>query len=342
MREDVAVSGGHAFMRSGPQGNQGGRWAGEQFLKALKEGRPIGPAELRTNDTLQRDEWIAFDNAIVEEAQIRLRVVSALIGAGLSSTIPNGMAKTLFMYDKMTDMGPAVVSLDGMSKSENDTVEFEEDGVPLPITHKDYYINIRRLSASRLRGESLDTSMARAAGRKIGEETERMLLQGGKKFGAYTIYGLTNHPSRETASFGTNGSWNQTAKTGENIIADIGTLMAAAEANRMYGPWWIIAAGNMSTKFAEDFKANSDRTIRERIMAIDGIQNLIVADQMPASQVVMVQATRDVVEMKIGEPLQNIQWDIEGGMQVNFKAMTIMVPVIKTDTEDRSGIVHMS
>lgn len=334
---NAAVDLGRSFLKS-----SGGVWAGQQFLAALRENRDITTDVLRTLDTLQRDEWVEFDNALVEEAMIRLRGVQALVGAGLSRTIANGMAKTLFLYDKITDMGPAVVSLDGMSKSENDTMEFEEDGVPLPITHKDFYLNLRRLLASRTRGEGLDQTMVRAAGRKIGEEVERMLFQGGKKFGAYTIYGLTTHPSRNTASFGTNGSWNQTAKTGENIIADINTMINASEGDRMYGPWWVFASSNMTTKFGEDFKANSDRTIRERILAIDGIQNLIVADQMPASQVVMVQATSDVVQMLIGEPLQTVQWDIEGGFQVNFKGFTIMVPLIKADTEGRSGVVHMT
>lgn len=320
----------------------GGVWAGQRFMEAIKAGRGISPSDLRSLDTLQRDEWIEFDRTLVEEAQIRLRGVAALIAAGLTTTIPNGLAKTVLMYDKITDFGPAEVSLDGMSKDQNDTQEFEEAGIPLPLTHKTFYLNLRRLLASRQKGEGLDTSGSRAAGRKIGEMWEEMLMIGGKTFGAMPIYGLTTHPDRNTASFGTNGSWSQTAKTGENILADIGTLMAAAEADRKFGPWWIFIAGNMSLKMGEDFKANSDRTIRERIQQLDGIQQVIISDKMPAGNVVLAQATSDVMSWVIGEPLQTVQWDIEGGFQINYKGFGIQVPLIKSDTEGRSGLVHMS
>lgn len=320
-----------------------GRWAGERFMEAIRNNREISPADLRTLDTLRRDEWIEFDNALVQQAQIRLRGVSALIAAGLVRRIANGLAKTVLMYDKMTDMNDAVVSMDGVARSENDTVEFEEAGIPLPITHKDWHLNLRRLMASRLRGEPLDLTHIRAAGRKIGEETERMLFQGGKTFGGLTIYGLTTHPNRNTASFGDGGTpWGDSSKTGAEILADIGTLMAASEADRAYGPWWLFLSSDASLKLGEDFKANSDRTIRERILALDGINQIIVADQMPANTVVLVQATSDVIEMIEGEPLQTVQWDVKGGFQIEFKGFQIMVPLIKADSEGRSGIVHMS
>src|SRR3972149_8902498 len=59
-----------------------GRWAGERVLKALKEGRPISPAELKSLDTLRKDEWKAIDDALIEEGAIRLKGVADLIAAG--------------------------------------------------------------------------------------------------------------------------------------------------------------------------------------------------------------------------------------------------------------------
>jgi hypothetical protein len=37
-----------------------------------------------------------------------------------------------------------------------------------------------------------------------------------------------------------------------------------------------------------------------------------------------------------------VQWDIHGGFQINFKAFTIQVPLIRADAQGRSGIVHMA
>jgi hypothetical protein len=52
--------------------------------------------------------------------------------------------------------------------------------------------------------------------------------------------------------------------------------------------------------------------------------------------------TADNVQLLVGEPLQNIQWDINGGFTIAFKSFTIQVPLIRADAAGRSGIVHMN
>jgi uncharacterized linocin/CFP29 family protein len=335
--ENAVVDSGRSFMMGAS-----GVWAGQQLMTALQAGRLISPKELRTNALLSTDEWVYFDNELIAEASIRLRGVADLIVAGLVRRIPNGLAKTVLEYQKITDLDPAIVSLDGVTRSENDRVQFLAAGLPLPITHKDFYLNLRTLLASRQTGEPLDTTYARLAARKVAEETERMLFQGGKSFLGLTIYGYTTHPSRNTAVFGTNGAWNQAAKTGENIVADVNTMIGALEGDRFYGPYVIYVGGGMSTKLGEDFKAASDKTIRQRVLEDTRITDIRVVDQMPAATVVAVQLTPDVVTMVEGEPLQTIQWDVHGGFQVNFKAFQILVPLIRADAAGRSGIVHMA
>lgn len=334
----AVVDSGRTFMSGAT-----GRWAGEQLIRALQQGKTPGPAALRTLELLRRDEWILFDRELVAEAQIRLRGVADLIAAGLVKRVPNGLAKTILEYQKIGDMEGAIVSLDGVTRSENDRPEITTAGLPLPLTHKDFYINLRTLAASRSEGgEALDTTYVRLAGRKVAEEVERMLFRGGKIFAGYPIYGYTTHPERNTGSFGTNGNWAQAAKTGENILADVMTMIAALETDRMYGPYWIYVSSDASLKLSDDFKANSDKTIRERLLEIENVSMIRVVDQLPANTVVMVQATSDVVQMVEGERLQTVQWDVHGGFQVNFKAFTIMVPLIRSDATGRSGVFHMS
>jgi uncharacterized linocin/CFP29 family protein len=334
----ATIESGRSFVGVGA----GGRWAGERFVAAMKAGRKISPADLRTAAVLRNEEWKYFDTALVAEAAIRLRGVAALIANGNFRRIPNGLAKTVLEYQKISDMDPAIVSMDGVTRSENDRVDFGGAGLPMPITHKDFYLNLRTLMASREGAEALDTTYVRLSGRKVAEETERMLFQGGKTFGSLTIYGLTNFPNRTTASFGTNGNWAQAAKTGENIVADVNTMLAAAATKRFYGPYWLFISANAAFKLGEDYKANSDRTIRQRVLDMDGISQVIVADQLPAGNVILLQPTSDVVEMIEGEPLQTVQWDIHGGFQINFKAFQILVPLLRSDAQNRSGIVHMA
>jgi hypothetical protein len=335
--QGAAVTGGANFYSG-----SSGVWAGQRFLEYLEEHGTISPAALRTLETLRKDEWISYDEALVAEGQIRLRAVADLVNAGLVATIPNGLGKTVRQWEKITDMEPAQHSLDGNVMSEDDRQEFSLESLPLPITHKDFSLNIRTLMASRERGESLDVTQARTAGRLVAEATEALLINGSSKvYGGLPIYGYTTHPHRNTGTFGTGGAWSGT-KTGEQILADALTMKGGLETDRMYGPYAIYVPAASSTILDEDFKANGDKTTRMRLLEIDGIQSIQVCDQLATGSVVMVQLTSDVAEMVEGEPLQTVQWDIHGGFRIRFKAFTIMVPLVKSDAQARSGVYVMT
>lgn len=327
-------------------GGASGRWAGERLLAAMAaadfDPAAFSPAALRTNDTLRNRDWIAFDNALVEAAAPRLRAVADLIAAGLTTPLPNAMGRTVLEYQKIGDMDPAVVSMDGMARSENDRLEFSLAQIPIPIVHKDFFINLRTLAASRQRGEGLDVTQARVAGRKVGEEVERMLVNGGKTFGALPIYGYTTHPNRNTGGFGTNGNWAAGAKTGADIVADVQTMIAGLEADGYFGPYWLYPSRNSALKLEGDYKTTGDATVRQRLMQLDSIADVRYLDQLAANNVLLVQPTSDVVTLVNGEALQSIQWDINGGFGINFKAFAIQVPLIRADAQNRSGIFHMS
>ena len=335
---EASLSGGRAFLSSGS-----GRWAGEQLMRALKTRGTFAPADLRTLDTLRRDEWIAFDETLIEEATLRLRAVGAVIAAGLTVPVTGAMGKTIYQYEKMSEMNDAEISLDGRSRTEDDAATFSLSSLPLPITHKDFGINLRTLLASRSRGESLDTTQARVAGRKVAEKIESTFFLGGPTFGGNAVTGLLTQADRNTAAHGTNGLWSSyPTKTGANMLADVLTMMTALEGDRYYGPYILFLPRNYGVVIENDFKADSDKTIRQRLAEIDGIRSIVVCDQLTASNMVLAQASVDVMAVIDGEPVQTIQWDIEGGMEVRFKAMAIQVPLIRSDNSGRSGVFHMS
>lgn len=332
---------GEARVESGRSVLKSGRWAGERLFAAAQAGRPIHPSELRTLDSLPRDAWIAFDEAVVKEGVIRAPVVADLIAAGLTIPIAGAMGKTMFQYDDVSDMDPAVVSLDGRARSDNDAVVFGEGNVPLPITHKDFNIPLRKLVASQSSGQPLDTTQAEVASRLVMEKIELMVINGGPTFGGVPIYGLLNHPDRNTGGFGTNGNWSQAAKTGADIFADVSGALTALRADRFYGPFWALIPAAYSAVIDADYKANGDRTIRERLLQLDGLQRITVADQMPADTVVIFQASRDVVALADGEQVQTVQWEIEA-MEIGMKVFAIQVPIVRSTQANRSGIYHMS
>jgi len=337
----VAAALPHVAFGSSLFNSTGGRWATQQLKAAALTGKALTSAALRTADTLRHEEWKFFDDAVLEEAKIRLRGVADLMGAGLVKNVPNALGKTVFGYEKVTDMDPASTTLDGRSRTPNDRQEFELNQLPLPITHKDFFLNLRTLSASREKGESLDTMQARTAGRVVSEQLEKMLFQGGPTFGGLSIPGYMTAPNKNTSGFGAGGDWGQAGKTGAEMLADLLTMLRAEQADRMYGPYWLYVPSDAGVNLENDFKANVSQTIRQRLESVDGIAGVRVADQLPSSNLILVQATEDVTCWVNGDNIQTVQWDEYGGFELNFKVWAIGVPLIRSDVAGRSGVYHM-
>jgi uncharacterized linocin/CFP29 family protein len=321
-----------------------GRWATAQLKKAFNEGRALTSQALRTLDTLNHEEWKVFDKAVIQESTIRLVGVADLIASGLVKPIPNSLGKMVFGWETETQFDAASVSLDGRSRTPDDVTELKLNQMPLPITHKDFNLNLRQLSASRNSGEALDTTRARQAGRVVAEKLEYLLFRGGPTFGGMHIYGYTNHPDRNTDTFDGGKSWDDGTKVGSSFLADVKNMIGKAQADGFYGPYTIYVPTLAGVNLSSDYNAGTAnaQTIRQRLLAVDGITAIRVADQLTAANVIMKQDSEDVAVWAQGEPLQIVQWDEEGGFDLNFKAWAIGVPLIRSTAAGKSGIVHLA
>lgn len=334
---------------------RGGSWATAKFAEALRTGKALSSALFRTNDVLRHEEWKHFDEVLVEEYLKRIVGVADLQGAGLTRPVVNSLGKTEFDYELVTYMDDAQVSISGLTQTDNDRQEFAQGQIPLPMTHKDFWLDLRTLTASRERGEPLDTVQVRTAGRVIAEAAETLLFQGGGAFGAALkkIYGYTTFPSRYTSAYGTGGDWtpaNFATKTPANILADVITMKQTLINHRHYGPYWLYVSTDCETTLDQDYAVGTpaqglttvSKTIKDRILMIGGVEKVQVSDFLPAATVVLVQADMNTVAWVQGETLQTIQWDADGGFKINFKAFQIGVPLIRADIQGRAGIYHMA
>lgn len=290
-----------------------------------------------TNATLRKDEWIQLDQAIVREARSRLVGVNYIMGKGLVYNL-NGMAKTVLEHETMNDMTAAVMSMDGLSAQDRDATNFELAGLPLPITHKDFQLSSRVLNTSRNGGSALDVTRGEQAARQVAEKIETTFFAGGSSFktGGYTLYGMLDHPSRNTGSL--TAHWNDSAATGETILADVLRMKQALLDDGFYGPYALFVPSNFETGIDEDFKANSDKSIRQRLLEVSGIQDIIVADKLTDDYVCLVQLTQDVVRIVNGLAINTLQWDSSGGLQLNFKVMAIQVPQFRATQAGAMGL----
>ena len=315
-------------------------WLGDDNLPYITNAAGIAVPTM--NATLRKDEWKQFDEVLLRIKQERLVGVDDLTSRGLVYNISNGLGTTVLEYEDMSDITGAQFSMDGATRGQHDRQEFDINYLPLPIAHKDFHFNIRQLESSRRLGAPLDTSMMEASVRKVREAIETLLFvgTGGITYGGGTIYGYMNHPDRNTGSFTDSNNWDDSSTSGEDILYDVRAMKQALINDGFYGPYALYIPTNFETKLDDDFKAASDKTIRQRIMEVKGIELVEVADKLTADNVVMVSLTSDVVRLVQGMPITPVEWTTEGGFVFQYKVMTIQVPQIRADQDGNCGIAH--
>ena len=293
---------------------------------------------------LRVDEWKEFDDVVVRVARERLKAVADIQGAGLVKTIPAGMGKTVLVTETQSDTNDAEVNMDGISQSTNDRIVYEPTFLPLPIIHKDFHFTARQIATSRQSSTPLDTEMIAQATRKVAEEMEKQLIGVSTvadqfAYGSGVIYGYTDFPSRitRTITAPTASGW-----TGATFLTNVLAMMQDSRDAFHFGPWKLYVAPAWEQYLGGDFKTNSDKSLRTRIMEIENLQSITALDFLTNFDLVLVQMTSDVVREVTAMNMTTLQWPTQGGMQINFKVMAIMVPQLRADQNSRTGLVHGS
>lgn len=305
--------------------------------------------------TLRKDEWKELDQTVVRVARERLRVVSDLENAGLTYNLTNGIGTTIFEYEAMSEAGEAQLTMDGLDRGRSDRVRFELRYLPLPIVSMDFRVNARNLASSRRRGDPLDTTMAAQATRRVSEKIEDIVFNGASTFtyGAGTIYGMKDAPYRSSVTLSVN--WDELVldsdgTIGEKILADVQSMIKAAQNVNHYGPFNLYIPKNYGYLLGSDYtvgttgsgQSGMGRTIRERLLALEEVNDIRVGDKLDVDNVMLLEMTSETVQLIRGLDMTTVQWESEGGMALNFKIMAIMVPLFRGDFQGQSGLVHLA
>jgi len=304
-----------------------------------------------TNATLlTKDAWIELDRTIVKATRQRLRAWADLASSSSRAGF-NGMAKLTFEYQAMNDVGEAIVDMDGITDGRTDRPLFNLKSIPLPITHSDFWFSERELAVSRNSGTPLDTTMAEMAGRRVAEMIERTVIgvETGMTFGTNsnehtgtsTIYGYTNFPYRVTKT-------DLNTPTGSNpeaVMTDVLEMIEVMNGNGFYGPFMLYHSTPYTRYLNDDYfrsgSTSAVRSLRERIMEIEGIQDIRRLDYLTSGyQLILVQMSPEVAQAINGMDITTVQWPSQGGMRQNFKVMAIQVPLLKAPYNGVAGIVH--
>lgn len=320
--------------------------------------------------SIRKEEWLLMDRQVERAARFRLRAWTDLAASNSFGGF-DGMSKMILEHETMTDPGEAMVDMDGITDGRTDSPKFQLEGLPLPITHSDFWFSERRLKISR-GSTPLDTVLAEAAARRVAETVEKTTIgvttgvtYGGNstQVGGYgrtpTVYGYTNFSNRLTKTNLTTPTTTNQATTLSEVLGMRDTLTA----NKFFGPFMIYHSNDWDKFMDGDYILSggnvATQTLRERLKAIDGIQDVKRLDMLFGSQLssatgpgtdvdvtlkpftlIMVQMTPDVARAVIGMNITTLQWDSVGGMRKNFKVMCILVPQLRADAYGNCGILH--
>ncbi len=288
----------------------------------------------RTNTVLRKDEWKELDERVVEVARMRLNGIQDLRAAGLVLPL-GGLGTTITEYEKMSFMEDAEVTMDLEAQVDEDRVEYTLISLPVPVFQKNFRLSLRVMEASRRLGRSLDTSMAEVAARLVIEQAESALFGGVSTINVnnQAVLGYTTETNRNT---GSSSDWG----TVGNIQTAALAMVAAAEADNYFGPYIMYAAKTQYGQTRINISTDNEKTAMGRMLdAIPTITALKPADRLTDGVIVLVQMTRDVVDMAVGADIQTIEWN-PTPFTAMFKVFMAYTPRPKSNEDGGSGIVH--
>lgn len=315
--------------------------SGSEFAhRILASNGDIGA--LRTAAVLRENEWREYDQAVTDIARGRFSLVSDLMGRGLRRKLDKPLATMSMSWDRIGDMDDAQIDMTGEAMDNRDRLEFGQDSMPIPLIHKGFRLNIRHLMASRERGVGLDVRHAEVAAIKVVQTIEKMFLYGNFSAGLNNgrVYGVTTYPYRVTGALTVD--WRNA--TALQIFNDVNAMVEALEAKAQFGPYMLYIPRTYAPVLRKDYDRTTSvgTSVMKRLKEIDGLVDIKTNIYLPDNNVVLLNLASETCEVLDGIQPRMIEWQTNGGMTSLFKVIAIMLPRIKRDALDQTGIAHFS
>lgn len=288
---------------------------------------------------LPKDAWGLWDRQFVEIQRDVLAVFSDLSSNSLGMPI----GKLVHHFAQMSDAGSTNISLDGQSEAKADSAVISYHGTPVPIIDSVMKLGWRQVAAAQSDGVSLAPDMIGNHQRKIAEKLEDLALNGDSKIkvGSDSLYGLRNHPKRNTRSTGV----ALKGASGANWVTEVVGLIEVLHSKNFYSPvtiylnysdWFYASSTDYSTQYG-------NKKILQALKEIEGVAAIIPASRVPANEMIGVCKRSDVVQvLSAMPPTTRPKTRLDAEDDYIFKVMAAAAVEIKFDANDQCGVVHSS
>lgn len=310
------------------------------LLRAASEGGELSIPALRSLSPLSDKAQVLVDKAVLSVGLQRLVITADIMAAGLTMNLSDPLSVTQIEWESIGKTGGAQRTMSPSARGENQLPNRTINRLPVYLTTDDFNIPIRTLKMSQRVGIPLDTTLVEHATRRVNEAIEDSVINGaGLTVAGYTAPGLLNAPNANTQTI-TTAAWT-TAPVGSTVLSETLSMIGKLQADFKYGPYRMYVGTAIGNALTTDYSVLNAQglTIRDRLMKLDSLEAIKVADQMPANTVILMQMTSDVVRIINGQPPTVIPWTSPDGFTLYWLVMAIMIPQVRSDYDGNSGIV---
>lgn len=286
---------------------------------------------------LPRDVWGEWDREAVE---IQRTVLAVFNDLAASVSQPMNIGKLVHYFQTVSDSGEANISLDGRSKGRTDRPVYDYHGTPLPIIDSPFSYGWRDMAAAMSEGFQIDSAGRDNSMRTVAETLETIALDGSTKIvvNGTPLYGLRTEPNRNTRTTGVtlNGA------TGAEWVSEMNATLALLQADNFKVPATVyVNWADWRYANTTDFKAESDKTIAQRVMEDNMIREVVPADSLAADEIIAVIKDRRVVTVLNGMPMTTrAQFRANPEDDYDFLTMAASAVQIKYDGDAKCGVAH--
>lgn len=316
------------------------------YSEVVKNNKTVRVPNMRSvavqNALLRRYEWEQIDAAVLDVVRAPNVALNDFLRLGLTQRL-DGLGVIVSTYEQLGDMTEANVSMEGIVRGEQDRTPFIPQSIPVPLIHKDFQLSLRHLEASRRGGgESLDTTQARVATRRVQDKVDDIIFNGhATKLGTNDqIWGLTNKPERMTDTAANYGGGD--FGTAGNFFKTLNGAIAALRNKGYYGRYGVYIS---NTQFAQTNVFVSGTATTERQAALDSLPEVAFINQahkLADGVMIVFQLSPDVADIAIAQDVTPVQWEGLGGFMIDFRIFTALTIRVKHDANDNCGIVHVT
>jgi len=295
---------------------------------------------------MQDKAQVAIDRAVVEVGLQRLTFAADIMAAGLTYTLTDPLSIAQLEWNSASKIGAAQRTMSPSARGENKLPIVTPNRLPIYLTTDGFEIDIRTLKTSQRIGTPLDVSIVKQCVRAVNEAIEDAAINGATTLdgqalavAGYSAPGLLNAPNAESETL-TAAAWS-TTPVGSTVFSQTMAMIADLQGNKKFGPYRLYVPTVVGNALDSDYNATNNAqglTIRQRLLQIESLQAVRVADLLPSTKVALVQMTSDVIDMVVGQPPTVIPWTSLDGFTIHNLVMAIMIPRVRSDYNGDSGI----